>query len=86
VRGDAGQVSPADGVLDDDQRVNAPQQHGVHAEPVARLVSDPADLAARRGVLVPPYQELGVLGRSGQAQSSNRAPQVLRHDEANALL
>jgi hypothetical protein len=35
---------------------------------------------------VPPYQELGVLGRSGQAQSSNRAPQVLRHDEANALL
>ena len=34
VRGDAGQVSPAGAVLDHDQRVDAPQQHGVHVDEV----------------------------------------------------
>jgi hypothetical protein len=32
VRGDAGQVNPAGSVLDDDQRVDAPEQHGVIPE------------------------------------------------------
>ena len=31
-------------------------------QPVARLVADPADLAAKHRVLVPEHQELGVLG------------------------
>ena len=32
-------------------------------QPVARLVADPADLAAQHLVLVPQHQELGILGR-----------------------
>jgi hypothetical protein len=31
-------------------------------QPVARLVADPADLAAQHRVLVPEHQELGILG------------------------
>jgi hypothetical protein len=36
VRGDTGQVSPAGAVLDDDQGVDAPQQHGVDVEEAGR--------------------------------------------------
>jgi len=43
VGGDAGQVNPASAVLDHDQRADAPQQHGVHADEVDR------DDAASRG-------------------------------------
>jgi hypothetical protein len=31
-------------------------------QPVARLVADPADLAAQHGVLVPEHQKFGILG------------------------
>ena len=55
VRGDAGQVSPAGAVLDHDQRVDAPQQHGVHVDEV-----DGDDAAGLRG------QEL-LPGRAGAA-------------------
>ena len=36
VRGDAGQVSPAGAVLDDHQRVDTAEQHGVHMDEVDR--------------------------------------------------
>jgi hypothetical protein len=36
VRGDAGQVNPAGAVLDDDQGIEAPEQHGVHMDEVGR--------------------------------------------------
>jgi len=44
VRGDAGQVNPAGAVLDHDQCVDAPQQHGVHVDEV-----DCEDAAGLRG-------------------------------------
>jgi hypothetical protein len=44
VRGDARQVSAADAVLDDDQGVDAAQQHGVHVDEVGR-----EDAAGLRG-------------------------------------
>jgi hypothetical protein len=34
VRGDTGQVNPARAVLDNDQRVYAPQEHGVHVDKI----------------------------------------------------
>ena len=34
VRGDTGQVNPARAVLDNDQRVHAPQEHGVHVDKI----------------------------------------------------
>ena len=36
IRGDAGQVNAAGAVLNDDQGVEAPQQHGVHVDKVDR--------------------------------------------------
>src|ERR1035441_9021176 len=33
-RGDAGQVHPAGAVLDDDQGIEAPQEHGIHVDEV----------------------------------------------------
>ena len=36
VRGDAGQADAADAMLDDDQGVDAPQEHGVHVDEVGR--------------------------------------------------
>lgn len=44
MRGDAGQVDPAGAVLDDDQGVDAPQEHGVHVDEV-----DCEDAAGLRG-------------------------------------
>jgi len=44
-------------------------------QPVARLVADPADLAAQYGVLVPEHQDLGIpwTPHAGQAPSDSRA-------------
>jgi hypothetical protein len=44
VRGDPGQVSAAGAVLDDDQGVDAPQQHGVRMDEIGR-----EDAAGLRG-------------------------------------
>ena len=43
---------------------------------IARLVTDPADLAAQDSVLVPQYQELSVLGRPGPGQHRQAAQQT----------
>jgi hypothetical protein len=45
-------------------------------QPVARLVTDPADLAAKDGVLVPEYQELGVFGHLAPGQHGQAAQQT----------
>ena len=49
VRGDAGQVGPAGAVLDDDQRIETPQQHGVHMDEIGRQ-----NAAGLRGQKLPP--------------------------------
>jgi hypothetical protein len=36
MRGNAGQVNAAGAVLDDDQRVHASQEHGVHVDEIGR--------------------------------------------------
>src|SRR5256885_1210056 len=51
VRGEAGQVNAAGAVLDDDQRVDAPQEHGVHVDKVDR---EKAAGPARPGLLPGP--------------------------------
>jgi hypothetical protein len=48
IRGDAGQVNPAGAVLDDDQRVDAPEQHGVNVDEVGREDAAPATSAPAR--------------------------------------
>jgi hypothetical protein len=45
-------------------------------QPVARLVADPADLAAKHRVLVPEHQELGVLGHLVPGQHHQAAEQT----------
>jgi hypothetical protein len=45
-------------------------------QPVARLVTDPAGLAAQDSILVPQYQELSVLGRLGPGQHRQAAQQT----------
>jgi pimeloyl-ACP methyl ester carboxylesterase len=45
-------------------------------QPVARLVTDPADLAAQHGVLMPGYQKLGVLGHLVPGQHCQAAQQA----------
>ena len=55
MRGDTGQVSPAGGVLDHDQRVDATEQHGVHVDEVGG-----EEAAGLRGQELPP-------GRAGTA-------------------
>ena len=54
---------------------NQPRQRR-EPQPVARLVTDPADLAAQDSVLVPQYQELSVLGRLGPGQHRQAAQQT----------
>jgi hypothetical protein len=54
---------------------NQPRQRR-EPQPVARLVTDPADLAAQDSVLVPRYQELSVLGRLGPGQHRQAAQQA----------
>jgi hypothetical protein len=49
---------------------------GREPEPVARLVADPADLTAQHGVLVPEYQELGVLGQLAPGQHRQATQQT----------
>ena len=45
-------------------------------QPVARLVADPADLAAKHGVLVPEHQEPGVLGHLAPGQHHQAAVMI----------
>ena len=45
-------------------------------QPVARLVADPADLAAQHRVLVPEHQEFGVLGHLTPGQHHQTAEQT----------
>ena len=45
-------------------------------QPVARLVADPADLAAQHRVLVPEHQELGILGYLTPGQHHQAAEQT----------
>ena len=45
-------------------------------QPVARLVTDPVDLATQDGVLVPEHQELGVLGQLAPGQHRQAAEQA----------
>ena len=47
-------------------------------QPVTRLVADPADLAAQYRVLVPEYQEFGVLGCLTPGQHHQAAEQAAR--------
>jgi hypothetical protein len=54
---------------------NQPRQRR-EPQPVARPVTDPADLAAQDSVLVPQYQELSVLGRLGPGQHRQAAQQT----------
>jgi hypothetical protein len=53
IGGDAGQVSPAGAVLDHDQRVETPHQHGVHVDEVGR-----DDAAGLRGQELSPSRPL----------------------------
>ena len=46
------------------------------SQPVARLVADPADLAAQHGVLVPEDQEFGVLGQLAPGRHRQAAEQA----------
>jgi hypothetical protein len=57
-------------------------------QPVARLVADPADLAAQDRVLVPEHQELGVLGylTPGQPGSPPRQDPVIEPHRLLCLL
>jgi len=52
-------------------------------QPVARLVADPADLAAQHRVLVPEHQQFGVLGHLTPGQHRHRGEQAA-HKEADA--
>ena len=45
-------------------------------QPVARLVADPADLAPEPRVLVPEYQELGILGHLAPGEHQQAAEQA----------
>jgi hypothetical protein len=45
VRGNAGQVSAASAVLDDDQDIDAPQQHSVYVHEVGQRGSRPGVVA-----------------------------------------
>ena len=54
---------------------NQPRQY-CQPQPVARLVADPADLAAKHRVLVPEHQELGVLGHLMPGQHHQAAEQT----------
>jgi len=58
VYGDAGQVNPAGAVLDHDQRVDAPQQHGVHVDEV-----DGDDATGLRSQELPPGRPAAVVVR-----------------------
>jgi Integrase core domain len=61
---------------------NQPGQ-GREPQPVARLVADPADLAAKHRVLVPEHQELGVLGHLVPGQHYQTAKQATREQVEN---
>jgi hypothetical protein len=52
-------------------------------QPVARLVADPADLAAQYGVLVPEHQELGILGHLTPRQHHEAVEQTA-HEQVDA--
>jgi hypothetical protein len=54
VRGDAGQVGATGAVLDDDQGVEAPEQHGVHVDKIGR--EDAAGFAVRNCFQVGPVR------------------------------
>ena len=54
---------------------NRPRQRR-ELQPAARLVTDPAGLAAQGSVLVPQYQELSVLGRLGPGRHRQAARQA----------
>ena len=45
-RGDVGQMDAAGAVLDDDQGVDAPQEHGVHVDEIGR--EDAASLSGQK--------------------------------------
>jgi hypothetical protein len=83
VRGGPGQVSAAGAVLDDDQRVDAPQEHGVHVHEVSR--QDAAGLrgqellpgraaAAGRGIDPGSVQDLPHRGRRDPVTELDQLP------------
>ena len=53
-----------------------PPRQGREPPPVARLVADPADLAAQHRVLVPERQEFGILGHLAPGQHHQTAEQA----------
>ena len=59
-----------------------PRQCG-EPQPVARLVADPADLAAEDRVLVPEHQEFGIPGQLTPGQHHQAAEQAAREEVAH---